>query len=197
MPEPAHRTRPVQVAKRKQKPLGQEEPVVKKKSKTTKATTEGDEASNASDEQDEPKTFISPEKYLDKAIVREDDEEPRVFVSPLQYMYLANEHDERPRVGRKSHEKGQVDKESSTRPSSNKPSSSQPPPHVEKSTEPSVDRFVTDAQEELMRMIDDRASDKAIEYQMKIIKMFRARLPSQGRSTFLLYLTKLANSQKR
>ena len=186
--EPTHRSRPIQVAKRKQKPLGQEEIVVRKKSKTTKAAAaKQDEASNALGDQEEPKTFISPEKYLGKARTgKEDkDEEPRVFVSPLKYMYAANEGGERSRGGRETVGKRQGDKEASTRPSDdNKAGSSQKPLHVKKSTESIADRFVTSAQEDLMQMIDEGASDKAIDNQMKIIKMLRARLPSQGQSIF-------------
>jgi hypothetical protein len=196
--EPAHRSRPVQVAKRKQKPLGQEDAVVKKRSKTKIEAAEENETSNALDEKEEPKMFISPEKYLDKAKVSDEDEEPRVFVSPLKYMSLANEDDSRPRAKHqtlskkggnqessfkhRTRTKGPGKKKSSTRPLDNKLSSSQQPPHVEKSTEPPVDRFVTSAQEDLMQMIEEGASDKAIDNQMKIIKMLRARLPSQGKS---------------
>lgn len=137
---PARRTRPVQVAKRKQKPLGQEEVATKKRSKTKAATTAAeDDVSNSRDDQEEPKTFISPEKYLDKVKLRDEDEEPRVFVSPLKYMSLANEDDERPRVGHKTREKRREDKEAGARPWDNKPSSSQRPLPVEKSTELLVD----------------------------------------------------------
>lgn len=197
--EPAHRSRPVQIAKRKQKPLGQEDAVVKKRSKTKIAAAEGNETSNALDEQEEPKMFISPEKYLDKAKVSDEDEGPRVFVSPLKYMSLVNEDDSRSRAKHQTHSKkgggnqessfkhqtrtkGPGKKKSSTRPLDNKLSFSQQPPHAEKSTEPPADRFVTSAQEDLMQMIEERASDKAIENQIKIIKMLRARLPSQGKS---------------
>jgi hypothetical protein len=183
--EPAHRSRPVQVAKRKQKPLGREEIVVRKRSKTAKAVTfEDDEAANASDDQEGLKIFISPEKYLGKTGIGGGNEELRVFVSPLKYMYAANEDDERPRGRRESHVKGKGDTGSSSRPSDDKAGSTQHLPRVEKSTESAADRFVTTAQEDLMQMIDEGASDKAIDNQMKIIKLLRARLPSQGESIF-------------
>jgi hypothetical protein len=190
--EPGRRTRPVQVAKRKQKPLGQDEIVVRKKSKTTKAPTdEGDETLNVLDEQKEPKPFISPEKYLDKEIMDEI-EHPKEFLSPLKYMYLDNKGVERSRVGSKSHKRkrgcpgGRGAEQSSTQPSEDNtgPVNHQKP--VEKATSSPTDRFVTEAQEELMRMIDERASDQAIDNQLKIIKMLRARLPPQGESVFLL-----------
>jgi hypothetical protein len=180
--ESAHRGRPVQVAKRKQKPLGQEETLVRKKSKTKAATAEDGETSNALDDQEEPRVFISPEKFLDKPRVRDGDEESRLFVCPLKYMYCTNEDNKRPPAGDKSYRKGKGDKEPSTQPSDNKPSSNQHPPHVEKSTEPPVDRFVTNAQEDLIRMIEEGASDKTIENQTKIIRMLQARLLSRGES---------------
>jgi len=92
--EPANRSRPVQVAKRKRKPLGHEEIVLRKKSKTKAVTVEDDEISTSLDGQEEPKTFISPERFLDKSKVRDENEELRGFVSPLTYMYFANEDDE-------------------------------------------------------------------------------------------------------
>jgi hypothetical protein len=183
--EPANRSRPVQVAKRKQKPLGHEEIVLRKKSKT-KAVVEDDETSTSLDDQEEPKTFISPERFLDKSKVRDEDEELRVFVSPLKYMYFANEDAERPRAGCKINGRKQGDKEASTQLADNKPGSTQHAPHVEKSTEPPADRFVTSAQEDLIQMIEKGASDKAIENQTKIIRMLQARLLSQGIRSSLL-----------
>ncbi len=195
--EPAHRTRPIQVAKRKQKPLGHEEVEARKRSKAAKAALiEDDETSNFLDEQDEQKRFISPDKYLDKAKIGDDDKVPKEFVSPLKYVYSANEGDQSPQAKRKtntkrqgnqessvnclSHTKKPGEKGSSARPLDDRLSSSQQPPQIEKPNENPSDRFVTSAQEDLLQMIDEGASDLAIENQLKIIKMLRARLPSQS-----------------
>jgi hypothetical protein len=188
MPKDSHCTRPIQTAKRKQKPLGQDELVMRKKSKTTKAATnEEDETANILDENEDSALFISPEKYLGKETTH--DEPPKEFVSPLKYKSLADDSDERPRAKQKKPAKKRGDQEGNSKPQTHskilgeKRSSTRVSDNVEKSNENPSDRFVRSAQEDLMQMIDEGAGDIVIENQLKIMKMLRARLPSQSVSS--------------